>query len=281
MSHIQGGMKLSVYKGDFLGFQLGDKHSYNLNITRVSSNDRYTDILTPSFTDATTQVPGGTGTYYWDSNYTQRQFQIDFAFDELTDNNMKELKQMLGVKEIQPLIFDEHKDRKYMVKIAQPPSINYIGFKIEPDNEEGVSPNKIYKGEGTVQFIAYYPFGLGTTPVVITSGSNTENVGELPAYPIFTYTAAAATTTRTMQCVQGNQTIGQLQFKNLSIQSGDSYIQVNCRTQLIEGLDASKNRTGTLYNQYISLGDFFTIPVGTSIVTCTGAQSATYEPVYY
>ena len=45
--------KLSVYQGDFLGFRLGNDHSYNLNITRVSTNDRYSDNLIPTFQDAT------------------------------------------------------------------------------------------------------------------------------------------------------------------------------------------------------------------------------------
>jgi len=43
---------LSVFQGDFLGFQFGEDHSYKLNITRVSTNDRYQDTLLPNFTDA-------------------------------------------------------------------------------------------------------------------------------------------------------------------------------------------------------------------------------------
>ena len=36
---------MSVFQGDFLGFTLGETHSSQLNITRVSSGDRYEDIL--------------------------------------------------------------------------------------------------------------------------------------------------------------------------------------------------------------------------------------------
>jgi len=45
---------MSVFSGDFLGFQLGNIHSSQLNITRVSNGDRYTENLTPNFTDTTT-----------------------------------------------------------------------------------------------------------------------------------------------------------------------------------------------------------------------------------
>jgi len=61
---------MSVYSGDFLGFQLGDIHSSQLNITRVSNGNRYTETLVSTFTDITTQVPGKDGTYYWDTFYT-------------------------------------------------------------------------------------------------------------------------------------------------------------------------------------------------------------------
>ena len=45
---------MSVFSGDFLGFTLGDIHSSQLNITRVSSGDRYEDILLPQFKDTKT-----------------------------------------------------------------------------------------------------------------------------------------------------------------------------------------------------------------------------------
>jgi len=41
MTPQQRRIKMSVFQGDFLGFSLGNDHSYNLNITRVSTNDRY------------------------------------------------------------------------------------------------------------------------------------------------------------------------------------------------------------------------------------------------
>ena len=91
---------MSVFQGDFLGFQLGEDHSYGLNITRISTNDRYQDNLLPQFTDAAVQVPGGDGTYYWDTYYTQKPIQVDFAFDDLRDEDIRKLRQMFSYKGI-------------------------------------------------------------------------------------------------------------------------------------------------------------------------------------
>ena len=167
---------MSVYQGDFLGFQLGEDHSYKLNITRISTNDRYQDTLLPQFQDAVVQVPGGDGTYYWDTYYTQKPIQIDFAFDDLRDEDLRKLRQMFSSRDIKPLIFDEFPYKKYMVKCAQPPILKYIPF----DHLEF----RIYKGEGTVQFVAYYPFAFSVVSPSLaysTNGSIINNNGDMPA----------------------------------------------------------------------------------------------------
>lgn len=165
---------MSVYMGDYLGFQFGDVHSYELNITRVSTNDRYVEDLNPNFSDKTAVVPGSDGTYYWDSNYTQRVFNIDFAYDNLREEDLQRLRQILGSKEIKPLIFDETPYKKYMVKAQQPPNLRYICFD--------VGDIKVYKGEGNIRFIAYYPFALSVEDAKITynsKGSTINNNGDL------------------------------------------------------------------------------------------------------
>ena len=67
---------MSVYSGDFLGFRLGNVHSSQLNITRVSNNDRYTENLTPNFKDQTTEIQGNDGLYYWGTYYTQQKYLL-------------------------------------------------------------------------------------------------------------------------------------------------------------------------------------------------------------
>lgn len=138
------------WRGDFLGFTIGNTHSSELGIVRVSDGSRYKEDYIPNFNDVTATVPGKDGAYYFGSNYTQRTFTIKFAFDNLTDSQLRKLRQILGKKEPQDLIFDETPYKVYTVKANGQPNLSYVGF----DDEE----SRVYKGEGEVSFIAYYPF---------------------------------------------------------------------------------------------------------------------------
>lgn len=270
---------MSVYQGDFLGFQFGDDHSYGINITRISTNDRYQDILLPQFTDAVVQVPGGDGTYYWDTYYTQKPISIDFAFDDLRDEDLRKLRQMFSSKEIKPLIFDEYPYKKYMVKCAQPPIIKYIPF----DYLEF----RIYKGEGNVQFIAYYPFAFGTISPYLAysnSGAFINNTGDLEAKIQIVYNLNNIGNNILIELKKENteENIGQLELTNIIHQVGDTYMVINSQTQLIEGYDSTMHKTGTLYNRFITSGDFFSPPVGHSyLFSSLPFESANYTPIYY
>ena len=136
-------------KGDFIGFSFNEHRSESLGIVRVSDGSRYNEDLVPTTQDKTVQVPGGDGFYYFGSDYTQRQFSINIAFDELTEKQFRELQQVFGTKELGKLVFDERPYKYYMVKSGKP-QLKYICF--------GKEGERIYKGEGTLTFTAYYPF---------------------------------------------------------------------------------------------------------------------------
>ena len=270
---------MSVFQGDFLGFQLGNEHSYNINITRISSNDRYQDILLPTFTDAVMQVPGGDGTYYWDTYYTQKPFTVNFAFDELYDEDLRKLRQMFSIKGIQPLIFDEFPYKKYMVKCSQPPQLNYLCFDFEE--------RRIYKGEGSVQFTAYYPFAFSVVSPNINynsiAGGVVNNVGDLPANLIIVYDLNRIGSSVDLELKDENKkSISKMQLRNIEPIDNDKYIQINTQTQLIEGLNSSKKKTGHLYNKFIDVGDFFYLPLGrTYLFSNKPFVSANYTQLYY
>lgn len=271
---------MSVFMGDFLGFQLGDEHSYGVNITRVSTNDRYMDSLLPNFTDSTVQVPGGDGTYYWKTQYTSRNFTIDFAFDDLRDEDLRKLRQMFSFRTVKPLVFDEFPYKKYMVKCQQPPVLKYLCF----DHYEF----RIYKGEGSVNLIAYYPFAFGVVSPKLaysTSGAVVNNNGDMPANLTVIYNLSeinGQSFKLTLENESHNR-IGELSFKNvLQNSENDVYMCIDTRTQLIEGLDEHMKKTGILYNKYINGGDFFFPPVGRSYLKSEEQfLSAEYTPLYY
>ena len=263
---------MSVFAGDFLGFRLGNIHSSQLNITRVSSNDRYTETLTPTFKDRTAEIPGADGMYYWGTQFTQKTFVIDFAFDALRPDDLRQLRNTLNFRGVQELIFDEEPYKKYYVKCQAPPTLKYLAF------DEG--DIRIYKGEGSVTFIAYYPYALAVneSKVPSVSGNNIyallSNIGDLDA-PLKFYFGVSSTSknfTITLKdnMVGNDEVYGLMTFKNLKAIGNDEYVCIDTQTNLIEGLikDSSGNyiKTGNLYNYALTAGDFFKLPVGSFYV---------------
>ena len=266
---------MSVYSGDFLGFTLGEVHSSQLNITRVSSGDRYEDILLPQFKDSTLEVPGGDGTYYLDTFYTQKPFTLNFAYDDLRDEDLRALRQLFGFKGIKPLIFDEFPYKKYMVKTMSPPQFKYIGFDFQD--------TRLFKGEGQVQLIAYYPYALATFSPSVNNSTHgsVNNVGDLPAQLKIYFSADSLPTLISLRDLGDNE-LGRLTFKPFSLGEKDSYLVIDSKTHLVEGLDENFNKTGVLYNKYIDTGDFFDAPVGRSkFVSTTTFYKMQYTPLYY
>lgn len=169
--------------GDFTGFKFGNKHSSELGIIRVSDGDRYEMELHPETEDRTVEIPGLDGGYYFGSNYKPKTISVKIAFDSLKEDQFRELKQTFNLKKIDELIFDEWPYKKYIAKIESPVEFSFVCFeefkkvidigrdgvrRIREENEaswEQVIPyrvlnekERIYKGEGTITFICYFPF---------------------------------------------------------------------------------------------------------------------------
>ena len=70
--------------------------------------------------------------------------------------------------------------------------------------------------------------------------------------------------------VDSDEVLGSLELKNLPQLDSNIYLQVNTKNNLIVGYNKNtKKLTGTLYNQYITSGDFFNIPASEIIKTNT------------
>lgn len=283
------------FKGDFMGFTFNGVHSSDLNIVRTSDGSRYNSDLLPSFNDNTVVVPGGDGTYYFGSYYNQKPISIQFATDELNEVQFRQLRQWLGDKGIHDLIFDEAPYKKYSAKIAAVPNFNYICF------DKGINDSeRIYKGEGTIQFVCYYPYarsvwkGLNQVPNTITNKNEWAAASGIPATAPSTSGTSIALknpgdletdiniiTTATSGTFQiSGDTTRKIVLSNFSRVSGDAKIRINSSTHLIEGLNSNNVPTGNLYNKYISSGDFFKVPLGNS--TLIGpSMTVEYDYLYY
>ena len=291
-------------KQDFFGFQYCGVHTSDLNIVRVSDGSRYSENLSPVFQDNTAQMPGSNGTLYWESFDVNKPWPIQVAFDELSEAQYRRLRQVFNGKTIGELIFDELPFKAYTAKVQSPPQFETICF----DTPDGA---RIYKGEGTIDFIAYYPYaksvhkflnefsdeeydnkaqwaaasgmkstrasydGTGTT-------INLYNAGDIETdwqafYPINS-SGSALTSISLNSGVDGQMVFSSISRKK----TNDVYIRINSRTNLIEGCASSKNPTGSLYNEFLVAGDFFKIPLGEStFVSNTGCSEIKYDYLYY
>ena len=189
---------------------------------------------------------------------------------------------MFAYKGLKELVFDEFSYKKYLVKCAQPPQLKYLCF----DHMEF----RIYKGEGTVQLVAYYPFAFGVETSIIYNKdiAIVNNLGDLPANIEVLYDLDNLTNNSICLTLRETEnitdsTIGYLELTNIMRAEGDQYLLINSRTQLIEGLDASRKKTQKLYNKYITTGDFFSPPPGrTYLFSENGAfTQLSYTPMFY
>lgn len=140
-------------KGDFIGFKFNGISNEELGIVRVSSGDRYDDVLLPEFEDKTIDIPGNDGQYYFNSDFNQKTFTINIAFDSLTEEELRKVKNTFSTKEIVPLVFEDRPYVTYYGKISNPPEFHYVCFDVKDLTKEGKTV-KIKKSE---DFPVLYP----------------------------------------------------------------------------------------------------------------------------
>lgn len=278
---------------DYIGFSFNGVHSSTLGIVRTSDGSRFNENLLPTMQDKTVQVPGGDGMYHFGTYYTQKQFNISFAFDALTEEQITEMKKLFGDKKQHSLIFDETPYKVYQAKVTGQALLKYIPF------EEGAT-NRLYKGEGSVQFTAYNPFARsvykyldqynvsnkgewkGASGMLETQGNydklidnkiNLYNPGAQESDFVMTFGFGSGT-----YIPSGSINIGadkQLHFKQITRQGEDDQIKIDTKLNLIEGYKNGK-KTGRIYNQFITQGTFFKIPLTTSDQLVLDSDIASY-----
>lgn len=284
---------MSVLKGDYIGFSYNGKHSSDLGIVRTSNGSRFDESLLPTMQDKTAQVPGGDGTYYFGSYYTARTFSVSFAFDSLTEEQFAFLKSHFGDKKIHDLIFDERPYKIWKAKVTGSATMKHIPFA------EGET-NRIYKGEGTIQFTCYQPYAVcekkwldlydndNKNEWSVASGlKNAQglydklqgansiklyNPGDLESHFMLRFDFQNG------KIGAGQISISQdsgrlLNWKEITAEKNDAYVKFNTKLNLIEGYRADNIKSGYIYNQYISDGTFFTIPQGESTLVIADAAS--------
>lgn len=198
---------------DFIAFAFGDFNSKGIDpntegcVYRTSDGDRYNINLSPQLTDITAEVPGGDGQYFFGTQHKTKVFDVSFAFDNLIEEDLRKLKQAFDGKEVKQLCFAEdctfstnYKNYKiYNAKVTGQPTIKAVCFdeshEVTQDDQTITEIRKVYKGEGTVQFTAYWPYAFETVSPTqpssqISNGANSPsfrmmNSGDVPTSFVF------------------------------------------------------------------------------------------------
>lgn len=287
-------------KGDFISFTYNGVHSTELGIVRTSSSNRYNDQLVPTSQDKTVVVPGGNGTYFFGSNYTQRAITLNIAYDEVTEATLRRMRKVFSADTIHSLIFDDAPYKVYYAKVSSQPQLNYIPFQNYDSGFLSGTP-RIYKGEGTINFVCYDPFAhcpndykylnqyIVNNPswykydnknewnlsanllsmkgnydtYNVSSGFKLYNPGDEETDFNFIIPISAASSLTGIKIKDDNNDLESytLMLKNVIIpKTGDTHICFNSKMNLIQGYNNGV-RTGNTYNEFIGSGHWFRIPL--------------------
>lgn len=237
----------------YLGFTYNGCHSSEFGLYRVSSGDRYITDLTATNETKTVHVPGQEGSYYFGTEYKQKSFPINVAFDEITEKSLMALQVWLSNGVIADLILDEKPYKAYYVKTEGMQNLSVVPFNRY--NKDSNTNETVYKGEGTIVFTCYQPFAHNTFKYL-----NQFKAGEGSDYFDLDFPKKIESnfevdewknSVHLLESKEIEGTIGQ-ELDGGMIKYDTSFI-----VQRIEGANPKPMR---LYNRYFNPGDFETYP---------------------
>lgn len=180
--------------------------------------------------------------------------------------------------------------------------------------KEGVFNGRIYKGEGSVSFVCYSPFAKSRYKYLedynqtifknIDEWQESSGIRSKGSYDVYDstnkrillYNGGDLETDYLLECIPTNlnsasivkikmndDTDKQLEISIPAngLKSGDSGFRINSKLNLIEGINQRKEVTGTVYNRYITGGNFFKIPLGDSILNFTNIANINSPTILY
>lgn len=274
----------------FIGFTVNGIHSSSLGLLRVSDGSRYNENLLPPIKNIEIEIPGGHGSYYMGSSFGPKNFSISIAYDSITEEKFYNIKKLFSTDKLFKLIFDEAPYKYYNAKLQSSPNFRYLCF-------DGPHGQRIYRGEGTLDFIAFDPFGyseklfleeftaMGIDTSEWASASGMKNSGS--GYNTFTltgadrgeiklYNAGLYETPFNLNIFFKNDIIPDffvylnedtntaIRLNNIEKKGADAAVRINTKLNLIEGLVTENSKlipSGYIYNEYLEAGNFFKIPV--------------------
>ena len=317
----------SINKVDYAGFTFAGVHSSQFGLYSVSSGNRYGRYLSPTIKNITAENTGGNGTYFFGSQYTQQTFSFSMAFDSVTELELREIKQWLS-NGVSSLILDELPYIEYYAKVSSSPQMNFLVFddyledtstSIEDLYAPSAAPESIqrlYKGEMTISFIAYEPFGYSVNKWLDNYSSTSDDIklqvinknewaassgllannlkNGTPYYDVWNGTLGTMGLYNAgdIECdyvlnIELSNAAHDIEVKidgdstkryKLSIPAGTT---TDARNVIVDTKKRLVTLDGIVANNYITEGDFFKIPLGESILMLTtGLNNVTINYKY-
>ena len=292
---------------DLTGFKFGDYHSSQFGLIRVSNGSRYNEYLLPTLKNTTTDVPGMEGTLYFGTQKTTRSFQVDMAFDSLTEEDIRDIREWLTGAH--SLIFDERPYIQYMCILNSAPQLKYLTFE---ENGE-----RIYKGELSVNFVSYLPYGYSIDGKKFIDDFLDENFEEwsnashlayknfyegeiLRTYDkfegnnVYVYNGGDVEADYVLTCyftegatakISMNDVFYEFSLRAKSANSTHLELSVNSKLQYARCRDVNiANGVITEISDYeimLPSTEMFKIPVGQSLITCTNIDPSAPNVIDY
>ena len=292
---------------DLTGFKFGDYHSSQFGLIRVSNGSRYNEYLLPTLKNTTTDVPGMEGTLYFGTQKTTRSFQVDMAFDSLTEEDIRDIREWLTGAH--SLIFDERPYIQYMCILNSAPQLKYLTFE---ENGE-----RIYKGELSVNFVSYLPYGYSIDGKKFIDDFLDENFEEwsnashlayknfyegetLRTYDkfegnnVYVYNGGDVEADYVLTCyftegatakISMNDVSYEFSLRAKSANSTHLELSVNSKLQYARCRDVNiANGVITEISDYeimLPSTEMFKIPVGQSLITCTNIDTSAPNVIDY
>lgn len=293
---------------DLTGFKFGDYHSSQFGLIRVSNGSRYNEYLLPTLKNTTTDVPGMEGTLYFGTQKTTRSFQVDMAFDSLTEEDIRDIREWLTGAH--SLIFDERPYIQYMCILNSAPQLKYLTFE---ENGE-----RIYKGELSVNFVSYLPYGYSIDGKKFIDDFLDENFEEwsnashlayknfyegetLHTYDkfegnnVYVYNGGDVETDYVLTCyyssggvtakISMNDVSYEFSLRAKSANSTYLELSVNSKLQYARcrevNIDKEKITGISDYEIMLPSTEMFKIPVGQSLITCTNIDTSAPNTIDY
>ena len=292
---------------DLTGFKFGDYHSSQFGLIRVSNGSRYNEYLLPTLKNTTTDVPGMEGTLYFGTQKTTRSFQVDMAFDSLTEEDIRDIREWLTGAH--SLIFDERPYIQYMCILNSAPQLKYLTFE---ENGE-----RIYKGELSVNFVSYLPYGYSIDGKKFIDDFLDENFEEwsnashlayknfyegetLRTYDkfegnnVYVYNGGDVEADYVLTCyftegatakISINDVSYEFSLRSKSANSTHLELSVNSKLQYARCRDVNiANGVITGISDYeimLPSTEMFKIPVGQSLITCTNIDTSAPNVIDY